>query len=140
MKRYVYVPSIYLNNNKDIPEDAIRISSLSKLPIRLGDVGEFPDIKNIEIICVPEKNSISFEEKIESNFLQIIQYENDFLQFTKNTKCIVNGNNKSVVIFPSIAEKHCVKFKFRIAEKGIYKFAIINNEDIVSEEFCFEVI
>lgn len=140
MKRYVYVPSFYLNNNKDIPEDAFRISNLSKLPIRLGDVGELPDIKNIEIICIPEKKNITFEEKVESNFLQIIQYDNDFLSFSKSTKCIVKGNNKNIVIFPSIAEKHCVKFKFRISEKGIYQFVIMNNDDIVSEEFYFEVV
>lgn len=142
MKRYVYVPEIYLNKNKDIPEDAIRISSLSKLPIRLGENGEFPDIKYIEIICVPEKEFLSFDEKVESNFLQIINYENDFTSFDKNTQCVVKNisNNKNTIFSPTIAEKHCAKFKLRFKEKGLYSFVIVNNKIILSEEKFFEVV
>lgn len=140
MKRYVYIPAIYINDNRDIPEDAIRISRLSKLPIRLGEKDEFPDIKYIEIISVPEKESISFDRKVECNFLQIIQYENDYISFSKKTQCVIKNNNKEAIFFPSIAEKHCVKFKFRITEKGTYSFVITNNESTVSEEHFFEVI
>lgn len=140
MKRYVYVPINLLNKNQDILDDANRISKLAKLPIRIGQEKEFPNIKDIEIICVPEKKSVFFDEKVKCNFLQIIKYENDFVNFTKNTQCIVEHNNTKIILFPTVAEKHCVRFNARFDIIDTYKFYIINDNSIISDEYFFEVV
>jgi hypothetical protein len=140
MKRYVFVPAFLLDGKGNMPEDATRISNIAKLPIRIGQNGEFPHIKNIEIICTPEKISMKFDRKVESNFLQTIIFENEFTHFTKKTECVIEYQDKKCIILPRIAEKHCVKFKHRFNDTGIYKYYIINNNKVVSEEYFFEVV
>lgn len=141
MKRCVYVPlSLLQNSSKDVLEEANRISKLSRLPIRMGQENEFPNIKNIEIICTPEKKSIFFDEKVKVNFLQSIKYENDFINLRKKTKCIIEYGNNKLDLFPTITEKHCVRFNHRFNDIGIYKFYIVNEQSVVSEEYYFEVI
>lgn len=140
MKRYLYVPISFLGDNNSIPNAALDMSNSLKLPIRIGQKDEFSDIKNVEIICVPEKKNIIFDKKVESNFLQVVVFENDFVTFSKKTKCIVSGINKKFVFFPSVPEKHYVNFKFRINEIGKYSFLIENDDKIVSDEYFFEVL
>jgi hypothetical protein len=60
---------------------------------------------------------------------------------TKRYRCKVYSLKKEYYFYPSIPEKHCLKFNTRIKEPGTYSFAIIDEADnFISEHYVFEVV
>ena len=140
MKRFVFVPFEMVMNKESlaIAED---LSKSSNISIRLGQENEFPNITDVDIICIPNIFDISFLNKVKCNFLQIINYSNDFIQMNKKFKCKITSNNKEYIFNPTIAEKHCLKFNVRICEADQYSFAIIDeNNSVISDDYFFEVV
>lgn len=141
MKRFIFVPYELYLENKGIPHQAELLSQKSFLPLRIGEQGELTEIKDVEIISFPEQKFITYEKSINKNFLQCIDYINDYVSLNKNFYCKVIGSNKQYIFYPKIAEKHCLKFKFRIEESGSYIFNIVNSdESIIFDEGEFNII
>jgi len=140
MKRFVFVP-FGLQEDEKVLNEAKEISYSNNIGIRFGEIDEFPNIKNVDIIFVPDILSMSFEPKVKCNFLQLINYSNDFTKMNKNFKCKVKSDKKEYFFYPTIAEKYCLKFRFRIESLGQYEFAIIDEEDnVISDKYFFEVV
>jgi len=141
MKRFIYIPWNFIKENGELPEQAIELSRKTHLQIRLGTEDDNIQFNDIDIVLEPENNLIDYQRVVEKNFIQSIDYTNEFIDFDKNFICIIkNENNDITRIYPKLVEKHCLKFRFRIPSAGLYNFDIIDNKDISLENGSFEVV
>lgn len=141
MKRFIYVPEKLIGADNEIPKKAIDLSKQTHLQIRIGSVDDFLDLSDIEIIAIPEKKMFDFNKKVEKGFIQSIDYTDEFVNFNKKFVCKIKNNANEYSYTPKIVEKHCLKFRFRIHETGIYCIDIIdeNGNTVLSDEY-FEVV
>ncbi len=143
MKRHVYVPFKFLKNG-DIPQEAISLAKDTGLSIRLGQEGD-SDESDIHVMQVPERNGIDFRKTIKSNFVQPIDYTNEFVIFPSDLKCEVTrnatfGQAEKFILKPVLLESHIVKYRARFAETGIYDFIISTDRHGILSEGKFEVL
>lgn len=141
MKRFIYVPNKFIGTEKKIPQKALELSKETGLQIRTESENDDLNISDIEILIVPEIVKIDFSKTVEKNFINSIDYTNEFISFNNKFICKVKGKNKSYIFSPRLVEKHCLKFRFRIDTSGTYSFDIMDESgnQIVSEEY-FEVL
>lgn len=141
MKRFIYVPEKLIGADNEIPKKAIDLSKETHLQIRLGSIDDSFNLSDIDIIAIPEKRMLDFNKVIEKGFIQSIDYTDEFVDFNKKFVCKIKNNENKYFYTPKIVEKHCLKFRFRIHETGIYSIDIIGEDGnaVVSEEY-FEVV
>jgi hypothetical protein len=142
MKRFVYVPNNLMGTDSKIPNEALEMSKKNHLQIRIGEQDDGFDLSKIDIITIPERAVLDYSKTVEKNFIQSIDYTNEFVSFNKNFYCkVTNQENKELVINPRLTEKHCIKFRFRLSTLGLHYFDIMDerNSPIVEQEI-FEVV
>jgi len=141
MKRYVYVPINQMIDGTLVPEKAEYLSKKYHIPIRIGSKDDDIDLKDIDFISIPDSISIIYSKVGTKNLVNNIDYVNDFLSMNKKYKCKFYKENYENIFYPNAAERHCLKFKIRINQNGLFNFVFLNeNDDIISEEHCLEIV
>jgi len=142
MKRQIYVPFPLLENGQ-IPEKAIFLSRETKLGIQVGDEADCRyDL--IQVIEIPERQDVSYREQVRSGFIQSFDYLDEFFIFDETTQLDLkfpNGNMKTLK--PRIKERHVLKYRERLYDKGSYSFSItsvVEKEEKILVEGFFEVV
>lgn len=143
MKRLVYVPFSLLEDG-EIPASALDLAKETLLSIQIGEEGN--DIEaHVCVLQVPELRYIDYKETVKINFIQSIDYTNEYVVFSYNTSCKVTKNNNHGEIFemcltPVLLESHLVKYRNRFSEAGVYNFVISTENNGVLHEGKFEVV
>ena len=127
MKRLVYVPFCALQDG-EIPQSALELAKETHLAVRVGEEGENGE-PDVCVVQVPERNQIDFKSTVKCNFIQSIDYTNEFIVFPNDLKCEVTkngvlGNSDSIFLTPVLKESHMVKYRDRFSEAGVYDFSI----------------
>jgi hypothetical protein len=143
MKRLIYVPFCTLEDG-EIPKIALDLAKETRLSIRVGEEGDNSEL-DVCVMQVPEINQINFKASVKANFIQTIDYTNEFIIFPRNLKCEVTrnpafGGTNKIILTPVLIESHIVKYRDRFSEKGIYDFVISTGANGVIFEGKFEVI
>ena len=143
MKRLVYVPFSAFENG-EIPKVALDLAKETRLSIRIGEENE-NDGLDVCVVQEPETAQIDFKQIVKLNFIQSIDYTNEFVVFPRNVKCEVSrstafGVTKKILLTPVIAESHVVKYRDRFSEAGAYDFVISTDANGILYEGQFEVI
>jgi hypothetical protein len=132
MRRVIYCPTEALLSEANI------LAKNSQLPINVGEFEELVDLdfdrSIVQILEVPEIKQTSYLKEVKNGFHQKINCLNDFVVFNKDFYILI-GNKK---YFPTIIEKHKLKFVIQEKEIGIKSAKIINNNEKI-EEFEYNV-
>jgi hypothetical protein len=142
MKRQIYVPFLFLENGQ-IPEEAILLSKETRLGIQVGDEAD-RRYDAIQVIEIPESRGVAYHEKVRSGFIQSFDCLDEFSIFDENTQLrlkLPEGTIKTLK--PRIKERHVLKYRERLYDKGSYSFSItslVEKEEKILAEGFFEVI
>jgi hypothetical protein len=142
MKRLVYVPFSQLEDG-EIPKVALDLAKETQLPIRIGE--EENTESEIHIAQIPEKNQIDYKKTIKVNFVQPLDYTNEFIVLPSDLVCKVSKSNtygtvSEYYLTPVLKESHVVKYRDRFPEAGVYDFVISTFSHGILHEGKFEVI
>ena len=143
MKRLVYVPFSQLEDG-EIPQAALDLAKETQLPIRIGEEEKNTE-SEIYIAQIPEKNQIDYKKTIKVNFVQTLDYTNEFIMLPSDLVCKVSKSNtygtiSESYLTPVLKESHVVKYRDRFAEAGVYDFIISTSSHGILHEGKFEVI
>jgi hypothetical protein len=132
MRRVIYCPA------ETLLSEANDLAKNSQLPI---NVGEFEELINldfdrniVQVLEVPETKQTSYLKEVKNGFHQKINYLNDFVVFNKNFYILINDKK----YFPTIIEKHKLKFVIEETQVCIKNAKIIENKETI-EEFEYNV-
>lgn len=132
MRRVIYCPT------EDLLSETNGLARSSLLPVNVGDFEQSIDLdfdRNIvQVLEIPEIKDIRYMKKIQNGFHQQITYFNDFIVFDENFFISINNEK----YFPTIIEKHKLKFVIEEKKIGIKNAKIINNKETI-EEFEYNV-
>ena len=127
MKRIVYVPFLALENG-EIPKTATDLAKETKLTIRIG-VEDQPLETAVCVLSIPEHRKLDYKRTVVSNYIQPIDYTNEFIVFPYETLCSVKyttsmGERGTILAKLKMRENHVVKYRDRFTKKGDYSFTI----------------
>jgi hypothetical protein len=127
MKRIVYVPFSALEN-EEIPKIALDLAKETKLTIRIG-VEDQPLETEVCVLSIPEYRKLEYKKTVVSNYIQSIDYTNEFIVFPYDTLCSVKyitsmGERGTILSKLKLRENHVVKYRDRFNKRGDYSFTI----------------
>lgn len=127
-----------------IPKDALSLAKDTGLSVRVGEEDDDTEL-NVYVMQVPEKNQIEFKKTVKLNFVQPIDYTNEFVVFSSDLKCEVTrnatfGKVEKILLKPILMESHVVKYRGRFMKTGVYDFVISTIKHGILSEGKFEVL
>ena len=132
MKRFVCVPLSLTEH--EMPEEAKRLSEESQLPISISE-----EYTHIFIGSVPETFAIESPDSIESGYVYWLDVTDEYNNFLKNVFIVCKSSDDEYKFFPTVKEKHILRFRFRIFKKNKYNYEIWNNDTMLYEG-RFEIV
>jgi len=132
MKRFVCVPQHLTEFG--MPEEAKKLSEEAQLPINISDA-----FSSICIQSFPETFAIECPDSVQSGCIYWLDVTDEYNIFAKNVFITCKSSDNEYKFFPTLKEKHILRFRFRIFEKNKYNYTIWN-DDVMLYQGEFEVI
>lgn len=136
MERIIYCP---INGDMDQAEI---LSIETGLPVTVGKSMSLENVlfdeHSVGVVYIPTRNSCYSQKVVKMNFIQNIQYTNDWANFVKKDYCVIEHleTKEKTTVPPTVLEPHYMNFLHRPQCLGIYSFKIFLQEiNVFSDEF-----
>jgi len=132
MKRFVCVPQFLAEHG--MPEEAKKLSEESQLPISVSQ-----EYHRIFIGSFPETFAIESPDSVENSYVYWLDITDEYNNFSKDVFIVCKSSDDEYKFFPTVKEKHILRFRFRIFKKNKYNYEIWNSNNMLYEG-RFEIV